>query len=1694
MTYHPSGPAKLPGIRQYLVVRIVGVLAALLLLVGVVAWFAIVRPAQTDRAALEVELATQQAAANLTAFNANVEVLLNAAREWERAGLLEPARPQQAARLLIPLVHPRPAVLRAGWADALGRRFILERKPDGWLLRNILPGVGAPESQLLMNARGEVIAEEQITQPGELPALLSVAPRSGKAPPGLQWGEAHTREPGSAPAINASIQWESVDSGPTVLMLELSMAGLSQHLVWKRSGFIAVLDPRQRLVGLLRGDDADDADGAAGPAPAWLATPADAGLPALAMAMATAAAPAEPLPADAAARQPTGRWVPHVRRVAMGPQTWTVAALTDAAQYPLASRSEWGAISAALLAFVVLATLAGARLAGQLAALTRAVAERSTRIGNLELAPQPPLRTAVSELRELIHSQDQMRAMVHDATVDLESRVQTRTAELADREAFMRTLTESSASALAVARRDGSFAHVNARWHQLFGYLPAELHELHASSVFADGAAGRAQLLALLDRDGRARDLVIAFRRKDGSVFQGLLNTTQITFDGQTAYASWITDLSPQLEASLRAQRMADEKELLLQHLQVGIAYTRGGTIVHANAKLAEVFGFASARSMEGLALRDLVMDEAEFRELEALALPRLLAGQVFTHEWHARRQDGSGFEVHARAQSITPPTDETPGSSIWLVDDITERKAERRALEETSLYNEVLFQESHWAIVVVDPATQRISDCNAAAVRIYGCTVRDEVLGKSLLDFSAPLQYDGKPSATAMDAMQRDSSGLSDALAFIWRHVRPDGQEWDAIVHAMPLRIGGRALLQFTLDDVTTERATRRHVAELNAFLQAMLDRMPNAVFYKGADSRLLGCNRRFEEMFGVPRADFLGKRIDEMDIAPPEFLATLQREDEQLIAQAGHVQREMRLRFATGKLHHTLYSASGFQMQDGTPGGLVGVIVDIDPLRRAERAIIEANAEQLAIFESTSMGICLVQGSIIRRCNRSLEEIFGYAEGEMTNQSTRIWYPSEAEFVQGRDLVHAKLGTPHRYRHDLRMRRKDGHIFWCRLSGSYIDARDPQRGSVWTLEDVTDETEAAEALREAKRQADDATRAKSMFLANMSHEIRTPLNSIIGMSYLALRTHLDERQRAYVAKVHGAGTALLAIINDLLDFSRVDAGRLELERSAFRFDEVLDNVASQVAQKAYDKGLELFFDTARDVPPDLIGDPLRLGQVIANLVGNAIKFTEGGQISVTVRVRERKTDTVMLQVAVRDTGIGMSDEQIQKLFQAFTQADGSNTRRHGGTGLGLTLCKRLVEMMDGSISVESAPDQGSLFWFTAQLGLGAPTSTALRFAPGLFTGMQALVAEDNESLREILCAQLGDLGFEVQGVESGQRALDALLARTTNHERRPFDVLLVDWKMPGLDGIETARRVRQAGLPLHIVMATAYGGDPAMRQRAEEVGVDVFLIKPVSQSSMVDALVRAFVPRELAAAGQADAASGSAAAAGPAGPLQNMQILLADDDEAALYTIAKLLRQAGAVVETVHNGLQAVELAFRNRNYSAILLDLQMPQLDGFEATTRLRADARLERVPIIGLAAHAAIDERSQATAAGMTDLVAKPVDAAGLLRTLQRWLSPGQALPTLALPSPDRADETTPAADHVHPDDHVARMKALLTAGDSDAVDYLEAHAPTWRTLFGDSGFGKFERSLEEFDFDQALHQLQFAKARKGAQHP
>lgn len=667
----------------------------------------------------------------------------------------------------------------------------------------------------------------------------------------------------------------------------------------------------------------------------------------------------------------------------------------------------------------------------------------------------------------------------------------------------------------------------------------------------------------------------------------------------------------------------------------------------------------------------------------------------------------------------------------------------------------------------------------------------------------------------------------------------------------------------------------------------------------------------------------------------------------------------------------------------------GTTLVFRDITERKRAEAAIREAHEQQHAIFESATVGITFLKERIFQNCNRKFYELLGYDRGELIGQSLRCLYPDAAGY-EDVERAYDDLERGEVHQRVQKVQRRDGSCFWCHMSGSIITPGDLSRGTVWTFADVTHEREAVKSLQQAKDMAESVARMKSDFLANMSHEIRTPMNAIIGLSHLTLKTELTTRQRDYLEKIQGSGQHLLGIVNDILDLSKIDAGKLRIDQTEFDLEKVLDHVANMVAEKSSAKGLEVVFDIDPLVPRYLVGDPLRLRQILINYANNAVKFTEQGEVGLRVRVCGETDQAIWLHFSIQDTGPGLTEEQKGRLFQSFSQVDQSATRRFGGTGLGLAISRRLAELMGGTVGVDSVSGQGSRFWFTARLGRVAHQPHARLPTPQL-RGRRVLVVDDNDHARMVLVEMLTGMTFDVTAVASGQAAVEAIRWPVGD---RPYDLVTMDWQMPGMDGFETARQIRALGLAERppLLMITAHGFEEVFK-RADEAGIEEVLVKPVSPSILFNAAVRALggLPQKESVAIPAFQVTEELATR------QGARILLVEDNELNQEVALVLLTEAGFEVDLAVNGELAVQQV-QQTPYDLVLMDMQMPVMDGVTATREIRQLPLCAELPIVAMTANAMQEDREQCEAAGMNDYLAKPIDPEALWQTLLKWIKP------------------------------------------------------------------------------------------------
>jgi two-component system sensor histidine kinase/response regulator len=660
--------------------------------------------------------------------------------------------------------------------------------------------------------------------------------------------------------------------------------------------------------------------------------------------------------------------------------------------------------------------------------------------------------------------------------------------------------------------------------------------------------------------------------------------------------------------------------------------------------------------------------------------------------------------------------------------------------------------------------------------------------------------------------------------------------------------------------------------------------------------------------------------------------------------------------------------------------------------------RSLIESNIDALMTTDARG---------IISDVNKQMEALTGCTRDELIGAPFKNYFtdPARAEAGIKQVLAEGKVTD-----YELTALSRDGTQTMVSYNASTFYDRDRRLQGVFAAaRDVTERNRLNVELENAKVIAEKASLSKSDFLSNMSHEIRTPMNAIIGMSHLALKTDLTPPQRGYLKKIQGSGQYLLRTINDILDFSKIEAGKVTVEQTGFDLEAVLENVANLIAPKTAAKGLELVFDVGRDVPNELIGDPLRLSQILINYANNAVKFTETGEISVVIRMREQSDTEVLLFCTVRDTGIGLNEEQCSQLFQSFQQADTSTTRKYGGTGLGLVISKKLAELMHGEVGVESEFGKGSTFWFTVRLGKGASAKHQRTFGPDM-KGCRVLVVDDNDSARSVFKNLLERMGLVVDEASTGQETI-AAVARADAQDL-PYSIVFLDWQMPDMAGAETLGQLNTLQLKClpHTVMVTANGDEEVIKD-AQALGLKDVIVKPVNASMLLDSVMSVLsgVPSVRRAMGD-DTALVDKSLVG----IKGARILLVEDNELNQEVASELLRDAGFIVDIAGNG----EIAVRKVKavaYDIVFMDMQMPVMDGITATREIRKLPQFAQLPIVAMTANAMESDRQRCIDAGMNDHIPKPVEPDNLWKVLLHWIKAPHA-PDEDLPTP--SDEVAP----------------------------------------------------------------------------
>jgi two-component system sensor histidine kinase/response regulator len=1051
-------------------------------------------------------------------------------------------------------------------------------------------------------------------------------------------------------------------------------------------------------------------------------------------------------------------------------------------------------------------------------------------------------------------------------------------------------------------------------------------------------------------------------------------------------------DYQGQIEAISRSQMMVE--------------LDMDGTIIQANDNYLRAFDYKDVEltgKHHSIFVSDEYKGSLEYEEF----WKKLRAGNYQAGLFHRIDKHGNTVWIEASYNPILGP-DGVPTKVVKFASNVTDRIRIQNDLKDAEGRLRAILDNVLDGIITIDDAGI-IASINPAAVTMFGYEVGD-VVGRNVKMLMP------EPDRSAHDShLAAYRPGAPTRAIGVGREL--EGLHSSGHVFPMELTIADFAFRnQRMFVGLVRDITTRKEQEEAHRRTREVLDRTGRIAEVGGWEIDLITTELTWSEealrLVGLPSDCRPTLEEGIQQLFPPDAQRIIKGSIEKAIAEHGTFAVDLPMTRADSRSIWVRVTGS-VECEEGKPVRMVGATQDIT-IRVAEQAALqEANERATLAAEYSGIGIW----SWDLFTNLTTWNSWMYRHYGMTGGDNRLAgnespvshiHPDDRRSVE--QALRDCISGIKQFDMMFRVVWDDKSVHHIRSAGQVKrDENGRPLRMVGTDWDVTELVKANETSWRALQIAQDSNRTKSDFLANMSHEIRTPMNAILGITYLARRADPSPKQLDYLTKIGNAAESLLGIMNDILDFSKIEAGKLELEVISFSLNDVLRNLLDVVGQKAQDKGVALVTSVSPDVPTQLVGDPLRLGQILINLVNNAIKFTDAGEITVRVEAEEISSNDLRLNIAVADTGIGMSPEQVGNLFQSFHQADTSFTRKYGGTGLGLAICKQLCELMKGQITVQSELGKGSDFRFTAGFGIGK--EMVLPPPAGVDDQQQKniLIVDDSQNTRHSLVAMLDGSGYHAKAVSSGEEALSAL-ARASQ-TGRPIDLVLMDWRLPGINGIEASRRIKAnptfSRIP-EILMVSAFEREEVLAGHSDVV-FDGFLSKPVNRKNLIDAMAAALGSND--APDEPVPATVAATIAAP--ELVGRRVLLVEDNEVNRFLATELLTDLGIQVSIAINGRECVDRVHAE-DFDLVLMDIQMPVMDGLAATKVLRAESRFQSLPIIAMTAHAMTGDRERSLEGGMNDHVTKPINPQVLMETLVRWM------PAKPIPQPMVEKEYAPAA--------------------------------------------------------------------------
>lgn len=1106
------------------------------------------------------------------------------------------------------------------------------------------------------------------------------------------------------------------------------------------------------------------------------------------------------------------------------------------------------------------------------------------------------------------------------------------------------------------------------KYQRLFSANPLNEKNWEYTDLALKGQNVPAHQIELLDSSGQARRLDVFMQPLVSDT--GELMSVEMLFTDVTEQFSAATWSNAVLEAAPEAMFIVDQL----------------GHIVFSNSRCQQLFGY-DAKAMLDLQIEALLPEDLRhFHTKERSAFLREGRDRPMANARHVRALKSDGGEFFAEiALSILPADIEGRHQVAASIRDMTQKIAVEQKIRDSEIRFRGLVTNIPGAIYRIrigEPSVMEYVSDNIAQITGYAASQfienRQRTFESLILGEDRPVCHQHVSRAL----MQQETFEVEYRIrhrdgSIRWVHEKGKASYSE---DGLPLYFDG------SIDDITDSKLAIDEIAASRQQLTNITESIPCTVyqlcwvspverdftFLSGAALSMLGLQR--EAL--LKDFNIFAERIFDED--RPEIIRALAGQSHDKLDWIS----EFRYRHPNGGIRWMKAGASGHYSDEAS---IIwnGYVMDVTERKSMEQELAVSGAHFKALFDGATIGIVNVDAKgLILDSNEQFSKDMGLSCDEL--RSTPIFEVLSAQDkdiakVQFKELVEGKVDH---YRGERSFIRPSGAPLWMTVNvSSLFDSQNRFESAVVSMVDMTELKLLSEQLLIAKEDADAASKAKGDFLANMSHEIRTPMNAIIGMSQLCLQTELDKKQRNYLAKIERASQSLLSIINDILDFSKIEAGKLDIENVPFQLDTMLEDLSDMFCERAAQKQIELLFAVAPNVPRCFIGDPLRLGQVLINLMSNAIKFTERGEVLLSLSLVEQQNDDVVLRFSVRDSGIGLTPEQQAKLFSAFTQADTSTTRRYGGTGLGLAICKQLVELMGGSIGVESQLGHGSTFFFNVKLH----SSSGHHFVVSQeLEGMAILVVDDNATARDIMRTTLESMGFMVDTVRSGDEAV-------TRCRQREYAVALIDWKMPNLDGLETAKQISQQAQKIpRMLMVSAHANQEFLTQ-IEQLGLAGYISKPISASRLLDGIMNALGRSGILPVRRHQ----DPIAPELLLPLKGKRILLVEDNDMNLEVATEFLEQVGIILSVATNGQIALD-KLAQQSFDLVLMDCQMPIMDGYQATAELRKRQGLATLPVIAMTANAMAGDKAKCLQAGMNDHIAKPIEVNILYQTLLKYL--------------------------------------------------------------------------------------------------